>query len=164
LLICGGCGLAPMRALVQYCEDCRDQFGKIILLYGSRTPQDALYKDDLRRWARSDALTTCCTVDRVPEGEAWSGEVGLIPGLIRPLSLNPAGTVAVVVGPPVMYQPVIAELHRKGLDNRSIMVSLERHMKCGVGKCGHCAIDHLYCCLDGPVFWLSEIADVPGAL
>jgi NAD(P)H-flavin reductase len=163
-MICGGCGLAPMRALAQYCEDCREQFGGITLLYGAKTPQDALYQDDLRHWACGDALSTRYTVDRVPEGQAWDGEVGLITALIAPLRLEAERTVAMIVGPPVMYRPVIAQLHQKGLRDQSIAVSLERHMKCGVGKCGHCALDHLYCCLDGPVFWLSELAGIPGAI
>jgi len=73
-------------------------------------------------------------------------------------------TIAVIVGPPVMYGFVIRELHRKAISNDHIMVSLERHMKCGVGKCGHCTIEHLYCCRDGPVFWLNEIIDLMGAM
>jgi sulfhydrogenase subunit gamma (sulfur reductase) len=164
LLVAGGCGLAPMRALIQYCEDRREDFGGLAFLYGAKTPGDALFKDDLARWAGSGAMTCRYTVDRVPEGEAWDGQVGLITKLIPPLAIEPAKTIAVIVGPPVMYRPVISELHAKGLADASIMVSLERHMKCGVGKCGHCAIEHLYCCVDGPVFWLSEIAGLRGAL
>ena len=88
----------------------------------------------------------------------------MIPEQIPPLAVDPDNTTAVIVGPPVMYQYVIAELHKKGLTDDKIIVSLERHMKCGVGKCGHCAIEHLYCCLDGPVFRLSQLAHVRGAL
>jgi len=164
LLVAGGCGLAPMRALIQYCEDRREDFGRVAFLYGAKTPGDALFKDDLARWRQSGAMTCRYTVDRVPEGEPWDGQVGLITKLIPPLEIESAKTIAVIVGPPVMYRPVIAELHAKGLADASIMVSLERHMKCGVGKCGHCAIEHLYCCVDGPVFWLSEIAGLRGAL
>lgn len=164
LLISGGCGLAPMRAMIQCCEDRRGEFGKVTVLYGAKTPTDVLYKDDLDQWAGSEALDCHYTVDAAPRGEVWEGEVGLITKLIPPLAIDPARTVAVVVGPPVMYRFVISELHRKGLSNEKIVVSLERHMKCGVGKCGHCTIEHLYCCLDGPVFWLSEVADLRGAL
>jgi len=164
LLIAGGCGLAPMRALIQYCEDRRDRFGQVTVLYGAKTPTDRLYKTDLGQWRQSESLVCHYVVDGVPEGQAWDGEVGLITKLIPPLTIDPATTVAVVVGPPVMYRFVIAELHKKGLTDESIVVSLERHMKCGVGKCGHCAIDHLYCCVDGPVFRLSQLAEVQGAL
>jgi len=164
LLISGGCGLAPMRALIQYCQDRRDEFAEVTLLYGAKTPADMLYKDDLRQWARSAAIKCRYTVDEVPSGETWEGEVGLITRLIPPLVIEPEKTVAVVIGPPVMYRFVIAQLHEKGLDADNIVVSLERHMKCGVGKCGHCTIEHLYCCLDGPVFRLSQLTHVKGAL
>lgn len=164
LLIAGGCGLAPMRALIQCCEDRRDEFGKVTILYGAKTPNDRLYKEDLVQWDRSESLDCHYVVDEVPGGQRWGGEVGLITKLIPPLTIDPAKTVAVVVGPPIMYRFVISELHQKGLSDADIVVSLERHMKCGVGKCGHCTIEHLYCCLDGPVFRLSEIADVKGAL
>jgi sulfhydrogenase subunit gamma (sulfur reductase) len=164
LLIAGGCGLAPMRALLQHCEDRREEFGEVTFLCGAKTPQGLLYKDDLRQWARSETLRCHYTVDGVPEGEAWDGEVGLITGLIPPLRIDPARTVAVIVGPPIMYRFVIEELRNKGLGDEQIVVSLERHMKCGVGKCGHCTIEHLYCCTDGPVFKLSEIAGLKGAL
>jgi NAD(P)H-flavin reductase len=90
--------------------------------------------------------------------------VGLITKLIPPLNIDPSSTVAVICGPPIMYKFVIEELSAKGLDSKSIVVSLERHMKCGVGKCGHCTIEHLYCCLDGPVFWLHDVYRVRGAL
>jgi sulfhydrogenase subunit gamma (sulfur reductase) len=164
LLISGGCGLAPMRALVQYCEDRRDEFGRVTFLYGAKTPDDVLYKGELSRWSRSEALDCRYTVDGVPRGQSWQGEVGLITKLMPPLQLDPGRTIAVVVGPPVMYRFVISELHQKGMQDENIVVSLERHMKCGVGKCGHCTIEHLYCCLDGPVFRLSEVAGLRGAL
>jgi len=164
VLIAGGCGLAPMRALVQYCEDRREEFGRVTLLFGAKTPQDLLYRDEFFRSARAGTLDCRCTVDRVPDGEAWEGSVGLITELVAPLPMVPGRTVAVMVGPPEMYRPVIAALRAKGLDAANIQLSLERNMKCGIGKCGHCIIEHLYCCLDGPVFRLSEIFDVPGAL
>lgn len=88
----------------------------------------------------------------------------MITALIPPLSFVPANTIAVIVGPPAMYHSVISELQKKGLSSDRIMVSLERQMRCGVGKCGHCTIEHFYCCQDGPVFWLNEIEHMRGAL
>ncbi len=164
LLISGGCGLAPMRSLIQYCEDRRDEFRNVTILYGAKSPQDILYKGELLEWQKSDTLDCRYTVDSVTEGTCWDGNVGLITTLIPPLKVSPKRTVAVVIGPPVMYRYVIAELHQKGLDDDQIVVSLERHMKCGVGKCGHCTIDHLYVCLDGPVFWLNQVRTVKDAL
>lgn len=158
LLIAGGCGLAPMRSLIQYVEDCRADFGKVRILYGAKSPQDVLYKEELVVWKQSDCLSCEVTVDNIPSGTCWDGKVGLILSLIYSLKINPKQTEAVIIGPPVMYKYVIKELYDKGLTDNNITISLERHMKCGNGKCGHCAIGHLYCCLDGPVFRLDRLA------
>jgi sulfhydrogenase subunit gamma (sulfur reductase) len=164
LLISGGCGLAPMRALIQYVQDCRDDFGKVTVLYGAKSPDDILYKDELIEWQNSDNLACQYTVDNVPQGTCWDANVGLITELIPPLQIDVLKTIAVVVGPPVMYKFVISELNTKGVKDENIIVSLERYMKCGVGKCGHCTIDHLYCCIDGPVFSLNQVAGLKGAI
>lgn len=164
LLISGGCGLAPMRSLIQYCEDRRSEFGTVSILYGAKSAADSLFKDDLAAWEASASFACSRTVDRVEEGACHVGNVGLITGLIPPLEIDASQTVAVIVGPPVMYRFVIAELRKKTLASEQIVVSLERHMRCGVGKCGHCTIEHLYCCQDGPVFWLNEIEHLRGAL
>jgi sulfhydrogenase subunit gamma (sulfur reductase) len=164
LLISGGCGLAPMRALIQYVQDRRDDFGKVTVLYGAKSPDDILYKDELIEWQNSDNLVCQYTVDNVPQGTCWDANVGLITELIPPLQIDVPKTVAVVVGPPVMYRFVIRELNSKGVRDENIIVSLERYMKCGVGKCGHCTIDHLYCCIDGPVFSLKQVAGLKGAI
>ncbi len=164
LLISGGCGLAPMRALIQYVEDRRRDFGQVTVLYGAKSPADILYKEEVAAWQGSQVLACRVTVDNVPGGTCWDGHVGLITRLIPPLQIDPSRTVAVIVGPPIMYKFVIQELFSKGLHDADIIVSLERYMKCGVGKCGHCTIDHLYCCMDGPVFRLDQVASVKGAL
>ncbi|MBT1070507.1 FAD/NAD(P)-binding protein [Pelotalea chapellei] len=164
LLISGGCGLAPLRSLIHYCEDRPEEFGALTILYGAKSPGDVLFKDDFALWETSARFACSRTVDQVPEGDCYSGGVGLITSLIPPLEIDPHRTVAVLVGPPVMYRAVIAELKKKGLSSDRIVVSLERHMRCGVGKCGHCTIEHLYCCQDGPVFWLNEIEHLRGAL
>jgi len=164
VLVSGGCGLAPMRALIQHVEDRRDDFGEVTILYGAKSPDDLLYKSELAEWEASEKVACRVTVDNVTGGTCWDGNVGLITRLIPPLSIDPARTVAVVVGPPVMYKFVIAELRMKGLADEDIVISLERFMRCGVGKCGHCTIDHLYCCLDGPVFRLDQVAGLKGAI
>lgn len=160
LLIAGGCGLAPMRSLIQNVEDHRSDFGKIWILYGAKSPLDVLYKEELAVWQRSQSLTCEMTVDSVPTGTCWDGHVGLIPLLVNQLIVDPQRTEAVIIGPPVMYRFVIKELLDKGMTDKNITISLERHMKCGNGKCGHCAIGHLYCCLDGPVFRLEQLASL----
>ena len=164
LLISGGCGLAPLRSLIQYCEDRPDEFGRISILYGARSPAHTLFKDELAAWERSARFACSLTVDSATGEECYGGSVGLITELIHPLSFDPGRTVAVVVGPPPMYRAIIAELEKKGLPADRIVLSLERQMRCGVGKCGHCSIEHLYCCQDGPVFWLNEIEHLRGAL
>ena len=164
LLISGGCGLAPMRALIQYVVDRRDEFANVTILYGAKSPQDILYADELNQWEHAKDLQCQHTVDNVPQGTCWDGNVGLITTLIPPLEIDPSNTIAVIVGPQIMYKFVIERLFKKGLGDKNIILSLERHMKCGVGKCGHCTIEHLYCCMDGPVFRLDEIAHLRGAL
>lgn len=164
LLISGGCGLAPMRSLIQYCEDRREEFGNVTLLYGAKSPDDILFKEEVAAWEKSDIFDCQTTVDSVPKGTCYEGNVGLITTLIPPLEIESLDTIAVIVGPPVMYRFVIAELKKKSLAEDRIIVSLERYMKCGVGKCGHCTIEHLYCCLDGPVFKLNEISGLRGAI
>src|SRR6185369_14292518 len=164
LLISGGCGLAPLRSLIQYCEDRSDEFGAISILYGAKNPEHKLFKEELAAWEASARFACSLTVDDSSGDECYDGNVGLITSLIPPLSFDPAATIAVVVGPPAMYRGVIAELKRKGLGSDRIVVSLERQMRCGVGKCGHCTIEHLYCCQDGPVFWLNEVEHLRGAL
>jgi NAD(P)H-flavin reductase len=164
LLISGGCGLAPMRSLIQYCEDRPYEFGRISILYGAKSPAYTLFKDELAAWEASARFACSLTVDSITGGDCYSGNVGMITALIPPLTFDPDKTIAVIVGPPAMYRAVIAELKEKGLGSDRIVVSLERQMRCGVGKCGHCTIEHLYCCQDGPVFWLDEIENLRGAL
>jgi len=164
LLISGGCGLAPMRALIQYVEDCRDDFGKVTVLYGAKSPDDILYKDELIEWQNSESLVCQYTVDNVPQGTCWDANVGLITELIPPLQIDVPKTVAVIVGPPVMYRFVIQELNSKGVKDENIIVSLERYMKCGVGKCGHCQINGVYVCQEGPVFTLAQLRNLREAV
>jgi sulfhydrogenase subunit gamma (sulfur reductase) len=164
LLISGGCGLAPLRSLIQYCEDRPDEFGLISILHGAKSPAHTLFKDELVAWEASARFACSVTVDSATGEECYGGSVGLITTLLPPLTFFPGRTIAVIVGPPAMYRSVIAGLQKKGLPSDRIVLSLERQMRCGVGKCGHCTIEHLYCCQDGPVFWLNEIEHLRGAL
>lgn len=164
LLISGGCGLAPLRSLIQYCGDFADRFGRIQILYGARNPEFILFKNDLQQWIDSGSFSCSLTVDNVTSGSCYDGATGFVHKLIPPLNIDPASSSAVIVGPPLMYRAVIDQLRSKGLPSERIFLSLERQMRCGVGKCGHCTIDHLYCCQDGPVFRLDQLAGVRGAL
>jgi len=161
LLIAGGLGLAPMLSLIQYVIDTRDLYREVTVAYGTKCPEEILFPEEIESWKQRGGLTVRETVDVGPP--SWTGPVGLITTLIPPLDIRP-DTIVAIIGPPVMYKFVIGELDRKKVPHGNIAVSLERYMKCGVGKCGHCTIEHLYCCLDGPVFWLNEIEHLKGAL
>ena len=162
LIIAGGLGIVPVRSLINYVIDNRRDFGKATILLGCNTPENMLFGDEIQNWIKRIDVNFSCTVDRAdPE---WKGNVGVITTLIPGVNLDPTRTFAIVVGPPVMYKYVISELIKKKIPERQILVSLERHMKCGLGKCGHCQIHNLYCCKDGPVFRYDQIKHLKGAI
>jgi NAD(P)H-flavin reductase len=158
----GGLGLAPLRSLINQVLDERAMFGRVIILYGARTPDELLFKEELKAWDEREDIELHLTVDR--GNEAWDGHVGVITTLFKEIAINPRNTVAVTCGPPVMYRFVLMELQGKGLSEGNIYLSLERRMKCGVGKCGHCQIHHIYTCQSGPVFSYREIKGLEEAL
>jgi sulfhydrogenase subunit gamma (sulfur reductase) len=158
----GGLGLAPLRSLINQVLDERDDFGRVIILYGAKRPAELLFRDELDDWAARDDVEFHVTVDRA-EGN-WDGNVGVITTLFPKISVDPHGTIAVTCGPPIMYRFVLMEVLGKGIPETHIYLSLERRMKCGVGKCGHCQINGLYCCQSGPVFCYDQIKNVPEAL
>lgn len=150
LFIAGGLGLAPLRSLINYVLEKRDDFAKITILYGAKSPGEILFTDELELWKKRKDMAIDITVDK-PD-DTWYGKSGVITRLIPPLDLEPSNTYAMVVGPPVMYKYVLLELQIKQVPEDNIIMSLERRMKCGVGKCGHCQINGVYVCLDGPEF------------
>jgi sulfite reductase subunit B len=155
LLVAGGIGLVPMRSLIHTVLASRIDFAEVSILFGCKSPVERLFLAELDEWrARSD-VKLFETIDRPHED--WSGHVGVITTLFPQLTIQrPKETVAVIVGPPIMYRFVIIECLNAGLDEESIIMSLERNMKCGVGKCGHCQINQKYVCQDGPVFTYAE--------
>ena len=161
LIIAGGLGIAPLRSLVQYAIDKRRDFGKVHILLGCKEPKDMLFGHELEQWGKRADIYYECTVDHADPD--WAGNVGLITTLIPGVDIDPMRTFAAVVGPPVMYKFMIKELLAKQIPERQILLSLERHMKCGSGKCGRCQIEHLYCCQDGPVFSYDQIKHVSEA-
>lgn len=158
----GGLGLAPLRSLINQVLDERALFGRVIILYGARNPAELLFKDELDKWSKRDDLELHLTVDR--GNENWPGNVGVITTLFKHISVNPRNMVAVTCGPPVMYRFVLMELLGKGISEGNIYLSLERRMKCGIGKCGHCQINNVYACQSGPVFPYPEIKGLEEAL
>jgi sulfite reductase subunit B len=161
-LVAGGIGLFPLRSLVQFVLDSRSSFGKAILLFGARSPAERLFTDELSAWAQSKDIEFHETVDR--GDEHWQGNVGVITTLIPKIRIDPKKTMAIVVGPPIMYRFVIGELKKKDIPDENIFLSLERRMKCGVGKCGHCQINGVYVCQEGPVFSLAQLRNLREAV
>jgi NAD(P)H-flavin reductase len=155
LFIGGGIGLPPLRSLIHNMLDQRDQFADITILYGARTPTDLVYKAELKEWEQRSDLKLMVTVDRAEPG--WDGRVGMVPTLFPQADLRPRDTVAFICGPPVMIRFVIQDLVSMGFAEENIISTLERHMKCGVGKCNHCCIGHKYVCRDGPVFSYKQM-------
>ncbi len=150
LFIAGGLGLAPLRSLINYVLERRDDFAKITILYGAKNLGEILFADELELWKTRKDIELDITLDKPDDN--WSGKSGVITRLIPPLDLEPTNTYALVVGPPVMYKYVLLELQTKQISEDHIIMSLERRMKCGIGKCGHCQINGVYVCLDGPEF------------
>jgi len=162
LIIAGGIGLAPLRSVIRYILANRDEYGDFTILHGARTPSDRLFKKELSSWSDSPEVNLLETVDH-PDS-SWNAHSGVITTLFKGLTVDPASTYALVCGPPVMYRFVILECLGRGIPDRQILVSLERHMKCGLGKCGHCQINGVYTCQDGPVFSYNQIRNLEEAL
>ncbi len=156
----GGIGMVPLRSLVNYTIENKKDYGRLIMLYGAKSPSELLFKDEIPCWEKNTEYHV--TVDQGDKD--WKGNVGVITTLIPPLKLDLKKTVAVVVGPPIMYKFAIMALNSKGFADEQIIVSLERRMKCGLGKCGHCQINHTYVCQDGPVFNYAKIRDMEEAI
>ena len=159
LIIAGGIGLPPLKSLIEPILDERDSFGQFIILYGARTPEDRVYKPILEEWQARKDIELYQTVDKATE--EWKGHVGVVTTLFDKIKIDPAKTFAFTCGPPVMIRFVIQELLTMGFPDDHIISTLERYMKCGIGKCGHCAIGHKYICVDGPVFSYKQMKSLP---
>lgn len=157
VIVAGGIGLAPLRsALLEILAD-RAAYRQVVLLYGARSPQEQVFRDDLARWAAGEGgIALSITVDRADPG--WAGPVGLVTSLIPDAQFDPARTLALVCGPEVMMRFVAAALIDIGVPAGRIRVSLERNMKCGIGLCGHCQLRELFICTDGPVLPYDRVA------
>jgi len=168
LLSAGGIGIVPMRSLIQYVVDekNRKKYKDITILYGAKQPSEVLFSEEIKEWCKVDNVKCELTVDTCADKDCWTGCTGLITTLYPKIKLDrydSINTVAVVIGPPIMYRYVIKCLETLGIPHKNIYVSLERRMKCGVGKCGHCQINGVYVCKEGPVFNYDDIKDLPEA-
>jgi len=158
LFVAGGIGLAPVRSLILYALEHREDYGKIDILYGSRTRADLVYKDDLfQNWP--SLADTHITIDVAEDG--WDGHVGFVPSFLEEKGFSPENRACILCGPPVMIKFCLEALERMGFPKEDIITTLEMRMKCGIGKCGRCNIGSKYVCLDGPVFTMAELDELP---
>lgn len=166
LLLAGGLGIAPLRSLLFHLIRHREEYGEVTLMYGARDLKAMLFRQELSELAARRAFRLFLTVDFAPQGlNGFTGcAVGLLPGLLKGFSFRGGETFAAVCGPPPLYRCLVGELQKAGVAAERILLSLERRMICGMGRCCHCAVGSLLCCKDGPVFPLSVLAQIPEAL
>ena len=159
LFIAGGIGLAPLHSVINYCRDNRANYGKIDIVYGSRSMDDLVdYKEIIDEWCKEDGINVYLTIDREQEG--WDGHVGFVPNYVKELGFD-VNKTAVICGPPIMIKFTLAGLVELGFEKSNVYTTMELRMKCGVGKCGRCNIGDKYVCKDGPVFRCDQLAEMP---
>jgi len=158
ILVAGGIGLAPLRPVIYQVLQNRNDYGRLVILYGGRSPRDLLYRKELAAWARNRETQVLVTVDY--GGLSWRGHVGVVTTLFKYSRLQPAHSVAMVCGPEIMMRFVTRELETQGLSRDDIYLSMERNMKCAVGFCGHCQYGPHFICKDGPVFRYQQIRNL----
>ena len=160
LFIAGGVGLAPLHSVINYVLDKRDSYGKVDVVYGSRSKEDLLDLEEIQtRWMDpKNDIDVHLTIDRAQEG--WDGHVAFVPTYVKELGFDPNKTV-LVCGPPIMIKFVLQALTELGFEKTQIYTTMELRMKCGVGKCGRCNIGDKYVCKDGPVFRFDQLDELP---
>ena len=157
--IAGGIGLAPLRSLINMVFDNRKDFKRIKLLYGAKTPDELCFKDELEAWKKIPDTEVWLTVDKPCDG--WGCRVGVVTELWKDTHVHPENAVAIVCGPPIMMRFAAMKLVESGFKDNEIIMTLERYMKCGIGKCGHCNIGEKFVCVDGPVFYYEQVKKLP---
>lgn len=158
LLVAGGLGLAPLRPALYAILARRERYGRVVVMVGSRSPAEILYRRELEHWRRRPDLEVLLTVDHADAG--WRGHVGVVPALIPHAGLDPAKTLALVCGPEVMMRFTANALLAAGIRPGRIHLSMERNMKCAVGQCGHCQFGPFFVCKDGPVLRYDRIGTI----
>ena len=159
-IVGGGVGLAPLRALLYALFNDINDYKKIVIKYGARTPKDIVYKEEIASWKnKAKHVDVEMTVD-AGDG-SWKGNVGLVTTILKNLSVDIKMAVAIVCGPPVMMKFVTFKLIDLGFKDSNVYLSMEKNMSCGIGKCGHCRIGPYYACKDGPVFTYDKMKDMP---
>ncbi|HEV2395584.1 MAG TPA: FAD/NAD(P)-binding protein [Candidatus Sulfotelmatobacter sp.] len=155
IIVAGGIGLAPLRPVIYEVLNHRKDYGRLVLLYGARSPHDLLYRKELTSWSRQKETQVLTTVDY--GGMSWRGHVGVVTTLFKYARLKPSRSVAMVCGPEIMMRFVTRELEMNGLSRNDIYLSMERNMKCAIGFCGHCQYGPHFICKEGPVFRYEQL-------
>lgn len=159
VFIAGGIGLAPLHSVINYCRALPENYGKLDIVYGSRSKADLVdIKEIEEEWMKDKNINVHLTIDREEEG--WDGHVGFVPDFVRELGLDTSYT-AVVCGPPIMIKFTLKALKDLGFEDNQIFTTLEMRMKCGIGKCGRCNVGKVYVCKDGPVFSWDQLGILP---
>lgn len=161
LFVAGGIALPPMRCVIWNALDTRENFKDITIVYGAKSVNDLVYKEELKEWESRSDVKLITTVDPGGETPDWTGKVGFVPSVLEAAAPDSANTIAIVCGPPVMIKFTFPVLEKLGFKDENIYTTLENRMKCGVGKCGRCNVGKLYVCKDGPVFTKAQLNDIP---
>jgi len=161
LFIAGGIALPPMRCVIWNALDLRVNFRDITILYGARSVEDLVYKQELEEWENRPDVRLVTTVDPGGETPDWKGEVGFVPAILEKISPASENTIAIVCGPPIMIKYTFPVLEKLGFTEENIFTTLENRMKCGFGKCGRCNVGEVYVCKDGPVFSYKQLKLLP---
>jgi NAD(P)H-flavin reductase len=158
VIVCGGIGLAPLRPVICYLLRHRAHYGKITVVVGVRSPADLAFRSEVDHWTQRPDLELLVTVDRAVPG--WTGNVGMVTGLMGQIGMQPDRTIGLTCGPELMMQAVLREFARRGISDDRLYLSLERNMHCAIGSCGHCQFGPKFICMDGPVFRFDRIRDL----
>lgn len=158
IIVSGGIGLAPLRPVIYHLLNHREKFGKVVLLYGTRTPDDIIFRKELERWRGRFDIDVLMTVDRA--AGSWHGNIGVVTTLMGRAAFDPSDAAALVCGPEVMMRFAALELLKRGMPADQVFISMERNMKCGIGLCGHCQIGAGFVCKDGPVYRYDQVREI----
>ncbi len=162
VFICGGIGLVPQRSFINYVLDNRGDYGDVAILQGTKSYDLRLFSSEIAAWSKRGDVQVLETLDEAHP--AWNGNVGVVTKLVSKVETDLKSAMILVCGPPIMYKFVLMALAEHDVSHGHIFLNLERKMKCGVGKCGHCQINDVYVCMDGPVFRYSDLASLPEAI
>ncbi len=160
MIMAGGLGIAPFRSLLRQILREKEEGARYFLLYGAKTPKDIIYRNEFPRYG--EVFEVLLTVDKADPEEYWKGDMGVVTNLLKKINIIPEKTIAFICGPEIMMQSSIKELINMGLSEDSIYISMERHMNCGMGVCGHCMFGPKFICKDGPVFSYTDIIEFLG--